>query len=133
MKERSSLRKNRTNTTYVSAWTLHLAIALHLWLVTYKKVKKHYCPFKSCEGAKQLLHNFKKALPKGGTDGGCRAWLQSDSERHSASGISFAPSRSWKAELSVKSLSQNCASTRQRFWCEYLSVNKFVISKSASC
>lgn len=78
-KGRSLLRNNRTTTTYVSAWTLHLTTILHLLHVTYKKVKQHYCPFKSCEGAKQLLHNFKKALSKGGTDGGCRAWLQSDS------------------------------------------------------
>lgn len=54
-KGRSLRRNNRTGTTYVSAWTLHLTITLHILLVTYKKVKQHYCPFKSRE---RELNNF---------------------------------------------------------------------------
>lgn len=119
----------------VSAWTINLTVThFCLWLT--RKLSSIIVLSNACEGAKQLLQDFKKTLPKGGTDGVCRNQLQSEGygwgasiREHRASRLlSVAPGR---PSCHLKSLCQKRAATKfhtARLRREYLSVTLNFVS-----
>lgn len=80
--------------------------------VSYKRVKQHHCPFKSCEEVKQLRQDIKKVLPRGAQMGDAKT-SYSQTERVWASRLLSVVSGSRSCLLCL--CVNNVAATQQGF------------------